>query len=160
MTEQQTQEVTVAAEGEREIVTERVFNAPRERVFKAFVDPDLIPRWWGRREDTTTVDRMDVREGGDWRFVTEGPDGTHAFRGTFRVVDPPHELEQTFEWEGLPGHIAVETTTFDDLGDGRTRVTTRSRFDTTEDRDGMLASGMEIGLGQSYEQLDELLASG
>src|SRR3954470_19392289 len=160
MTNQQTNRLHVAAEGEREVVTERVFDAPREKVFQAFVDPELIPRWWGRRQDTTRVARMDVREGGDWRFVTDGPDGTHAFRGTFRVVDPPRELEQTFEWEGLPGHIAVETTTFDDLGDGRTRVTTRSRFDTSEDRDGMLASGMEIGLGQSYEQLDELLASG
>jgi uncharacterized protein YndB with AHSA1/START domain len=160
MTSQQTNELTVAAQGDREILSERVFNAPRERVFQAFVDPELIPRWWGRREDTTTIDRIDVRPGGDYRFVSEGPGGTHAFRGTFRVVDPPRELEQTFEWEGLPGHIAIDTTTFEDLGDGRTKVSTRSRFDTTDDRDGMLASGMEIGMGESYEQLDELLASG
>jgi uncharacterized protein YndB with AHSA1/START domain len=158
MTNQQTNELHVAAEGEREIVTERVFDAPRERVFQAFIDPELVPQWWGRRQDTTTVDKMDVREGGDWRFVTDGPDGTTAFRGTYRVIDPPSKLEQTFEWEGMPGHVVVETATFEDLGDGRTKVSTLSRFDTTEERDGMMASGMEIGMGESYEQLDELLA--
>jgi uncharacterized protein YndB with AHSA1/START domain len=158
MTNQQTGALRVAAEGEREVVTERVFDAPRELVFRAFVDPELVPRWWGRRDDVTTVDKMDVREGGDWRFLTDGPDGAHAFRGTYRSIQPPELLEQTFEWEGLPGHVVVETATFEDLGDGRTKVSTRSRFDTTEDRDGMLASGMEIGLGESYERLDELLA--
>jgi uncharacterized protein YndB with AHSA1/START domain len=158
MTQQQAQN-QVAAEGDREIVTERVFDAPRELVFRAFVDPELIPQWWGRRADTTTVDKMDVRVGGDWRFVTEGPDGTHAFRGTYRAVDPPERLEQTFEWEGMPGHFVVETATFEDLG-GRTKVTTRSLFHTTEERDGMLSSGMEIGLAESYERLDELLAGG
>ena len=160
MTDQQTQSLHVAAEGDREIVSERVFNASRERVFQAFVDPELIPQWWGRREDTMTVDKLDVREGGDWRFVTDGPDGSHAFRGTFRAIEPPERVEQTFEWEGMPGHIVVETATFEDLGDGRTKVSTRSRFDTTEERDGMLASGMEIGMGESYEKLDELLAKG
>jgi uncharacterized protein YndB with AHSA1/START domain len=155
----QTQSLKVAAEGDREIVTERVFDAPRERVFQAFVDPELIPQWWGRRQDTTTVDKMDVREGGEWRFVTDGPDGTTAFRGTYRMIDPPSKLEQTFEWEGMPGHVVVETATFEDLGGDRTRVSTRSRFDTTEERDGMLASGMEVGMGESYERLDELLAA-
>jgi uncharacterized protein YndB with AHSA1/START domain len=158
--QQQTNRLTVAAEADREIVTERVFDAPREQVFQAFVDPELIPRWWGRRADTTTVDRMDVRVGGDWRFVTDGPDGSHAFRGTYRAIEAPEKLEQTFEWEGMPGHVVVETATFEDLGDGRTKVSTRSLFHTTEERDGMLASGMEIGLGESYEQLDELLAAG
>jgi len=160
MTNQQANRLHVAAEGDREIVTERIFDAPRERVFQAFVDPELIPKWWGRRQDTTRVDKMDVREGGDWRFVSDAPDGSNAFRGTFRVIDRPERLEQTFEWEGLPGHIAVETATFEDLGDGRTKVTTRSRFDTTEDRDGMLSSGMEIGMNETYERLDELLAEG
>jgi uncharacterized protein YndB with AHSA1/START domain len=155
MTQQQAT-THVATEGDREIVTERVFEAPRERVFEAFVDPELIPQWWGRRVDTTTVDRMDVREGGEWRFVTDGPDGNTAFRGVYRVVQPPEFLEQTFEWEGMPGHIVVESATFEDLA-GRTKVTTRSLFHTTEERDGMLASGMEIGLSESYERLDELL---
>ena len=160
MTDQQTQSLKVAAQGDREIVTERVFAAPRELVFQAFIDPELIPQWWGRRADRTTVDKLDVREGGEWRFVADGPDGTTAFRGTFRVIDPPSKLEQTFEWEGRPGHSAVEPATFEDLGGGRTKISTVSRFDTTEDRDGMLNSGMEIGMGESYEQLDELLAKG
>jgi uncharacterized protein YndB with AHSA1/START domain len=160
MTNQQTNALHVAADGDREIVTERVFSAPRERVFQAFVDPELVPKWWGRRADTTTVDKMDVRVGGDWRFVTDGPDGSTAFRGTFRAIEPPELIEQTFEWEGMPGHIVVEIARFEDLGDGQTRVSTRSLFHTTEERDGMLASGMEIGMGESYEKLDELLAQG
>ena len=157
MSNQQQTQAQVTAQGDREIITERVFEAPRERVFQAFIDPELIPRWWGRRQDTTTVDKMDVREGGDWRFVTEAPDGSHAFRGTYRVIEPPEKLEQTFEWEGMPGHVVVETATFEDLG-GRTRVRTRSLFHTTEERDGMLASGMEQGMNETYERLDELLA--
>jgi uncharacterized protein YndB with AHSA1/START domain len=156
----ETQSLQVSAQGEREIVSERVFDAPRERVFKAFTDPELIPQWWGRHQDTITVDKMDVREGGDWRFVTDGPDGQHAFRGTIRIIDPPAKVEQTFEWEGMPGYVAVDTATFEDLGDGRTLVRTRTLFHTTEERDGMLASGMEIGMGESYERLDALLAAG
>jgi uncharacterized protein YndB with AHSA1/START domain len=159
MTEQ-TQATVVAAQGEREIVTERVFNAARERVFQAFVDPELVVQWWGRRVDTTRVDKMDVRVGGDWRFVTEATDGSNAFRGTYRVVDAPEVLEQTFEWEGMPGHVAVERAEFEDLGDGRTKVRTQTLFHTTEERDGMLASGMESGMSESHERLDELLAAG
>jgi uncharacterized protein YndB with AHSA1/START domain len=139
--QQQTHRLTVTAEGDREIVTERVFDAPRERVFKAVVDPEL------------------VRVGGEWRFVSEGPDGSHAFYGTYRAIDPPEKLEQTFEWEGMPGHVVVERAEFEDLGGGRTKVTTHSLFQTTEERDGMLASGMESGQAESYERLDELLAA-
>jgi uncharacterized protein YndB with AHSA1/START domain len=158
MMSQQSQAATITTPGDRDIVTERVFDAPRERVFQAYVDPELIPQWWGPRASTTVVDRMDVRVGGDWRFVTRDPEfGETAFRGTYREIDPPAKLEQTFEWEGLPGHIVVETATFEDLG-GRTKVTTRSLFHTTEERDGMLSSGMESGLNESYERLDELLA--
>jgi uncharacterized protein YndB with AHSA1/START domain len=155
----ETQTLKVEAHGEREIRAERVLNAPRERVYRAMTDPELIPQWWGRRQDTVTVDKMDAREGGDYRFVTEGPDGTHAFRGTFRVLDPPQKVEQTFEWEGMPGYVAVDTATLEDLGDGRTRVRVRTLFHTTEERDGMLASGMESGMGESYDRLEELLAA-
>jgi uncharacterized protein YndB with AHSA1/START domain len=158
MTNQQRQAAKITTPGDRDILIERVFDAPRERVFQAFVDPELIPQWYGHRAGTTVVDKMDVRVGGEWRFVSQHPEhGESAFRGIYRVVDPPAKLEQTFEWEGMPGYIAVETTTFEDLG-GRTKVTTRSLFHTTEERDGMLASGMEGGLNESYERLDELLA--
>jgi uncharacterized protein YndB with AHSA1/START domain len=146
---------------DREIVSERVFDAPRERVFAAYTDPELIPRWWGPRRMTTVVDRMDVRVGGAWRFVSSEPDGPEqGFRGIYREVAPSERIVQTFEWEGLPGHVIVETATFEDLGDERTRVRTTSLFHTTEERDGMLSSGMEGGLTESHERLAELLAQG
>jgi uncharacterized protein YndB with AHSA1/START domain len=151
----------VEAVGDREIRIERVFNAPRDRVFAAFTDPELIPRWWGPRQYTTRVEKMDVRPGGEWHFVHEGgnEEDNHGFRGEYREVTPPERLVQTFEWLGMPGHIAVETAAFEDLGE-RTRLVTTSVFDSTEDRDGMIASGMESGLSETYERLDEVLAEG
>ena len=143
---------------DREIHVERVFDAPRDRVFAAYTDPALIPEWYGPRDGTTIVDAMDVRPGGAWRFVFRGADGSeNAFRGTYREVTPPERLVQTFEWEGLPGHVSIETATFIDLG-GRTKVVTTTLFHTPEERDGMLASGMETGMNETYARLDELLA--
>lgn len=160
MTSEQQQAATAAVTtpAEREIHVERVFDAPRDKVFAAFTDPGLIPEWWGPRDTTTIVDKMDVRPGGDWRFVMRDADGSETgFRGTFREVTPPERLVQTFEWEGMPGHVSVDIATFEDLGD-RTRVVTVSQFHTPEERDGMLAAGMEGGLNESYARLDELLA--
>lgn len=149
---------TVTTPTDREIHVERVFNAPREGVFAAFTDPELIPEWWGPHGTTTSVDQMDVRAGGSWRFVVRDSDGSETgFRGTYREVTPPERIVQTFEWEGLPGHVSVESATFEDLGD-RTRVTSVSTFHTTEERDGMLGSGMEVGMNETYARLDELLA--
>jgi uncharacterized protein YndB with AHSA1/START domain len=149
---------TVTTPTDREILVERVFDAPRDRVYAAFTDPDLIPQWWGRREDTTTVDKMEVKPGGDWRFVTVDSSGEEqAFRGRFREVTPPERVVWTFEWEGMPGYVSVETVSFEDVGDG-TKVTSTSLFHTTEERDGMLDAGMEKGLNESYARLDELLA--
>lgn len=155
--QQQAATATITTPTDREIRIERVFDAPRDRVFATFTDPELIPEWWGPRDGTTVVDRMDVRAGGSWRFVARGDDGETAFRGTYREVTPPERIVQTFEWEGMPGNVAVETATFEDLGD-RTRVTTISLFHTNEERDGMLASGMERGLNETYARVDELLA--
>ena len=139
------QQATVTTPTDREIHIERVFDAPRDRVFAAFTDPELIPEWWGPHGTTTIVDRMDVRAGGSWRFVTRDPDGTEqGFRGTYREVTPPERIVQTWEWEGMPGHVSIETATFEDLGD-RTRMTSVALYHTTEERDGMLASGMERG---------------
>jgi uncharacterized protein YndB with AHSA1/START domain len=149
---------TVTTPTDREIVSVRVFEAPRERVFAAFTDPELIPQWWGPHGTTTTVDVMDVRPGGAWRFVMDG-DEENGFRGTYREVSPPERVVQTFEWEGMPGHVIVETVTFEDLGE-RTRMTNVSLFHTQEERDGMLASGMEKGLTETHERLDALLAQG
>jgi uncharacterized protein YndB with AHSA1/START domain len=149
---------TLTTPSDREIVSERVFDAPRGRVFAAFTDPQLIPQWWGPRRMTTIVDHMDVRPGGTWRFVARDPNGREqGFRGTYREVTPPERLVQTFEWEGMLGHVVVETVSFEDLGE-RTKVTTTSLFHTPEERDGMLASGMESGLTESHERLAELLA--
>jgi len=156
--QQQAARAIVTTQGEREIRIERVFASPRDRVFAVYTDPALIPEWWGPRGTTTIVDRMEVRPGGAWRFIAQDCDGSQtAFRGEYREVSAPERIVQTFEWEGLPGHVSVETATFEDLGD-RTRVVTVSVFDTTEDRDGMIDSGMENGLQETYERLDELLA--
>ena len=160
MTSDQQEEATatLTTPTEREIHVERVFDAPRKRVFAAYTDPELIPEWWGPRETTTVVDQMDVSVGGSWRFVIRNSDGSETgFRGTYREVTPPERIVQTFEWEGMPGHVSVETATFEDLGD-RTKVITTSIFHTSEERDGMLSSGMERGMNETYARLDELLA--
>jgi uncharacterized protein YndB with AHSA1/START domain len=144
--------------GDREIRVERVFDAPRDRVYDAYTNPDLVPEWWGPHDTTTVVDYMDVRVGGGWRFVGTDSDGNEAaFRGTYREVVPNERIEQTFEWEGLPGHISVERAEFEDLGD-QTRVVTTTMFMTQEDRDGMISSGMEKGMNETFERLDALLA--
>lgn len=151
---------TVSKRGDREIYIEREFDAPRERVFAAFTDPELIPQWWGPRKVTTVVDRLEARTGGDWRFVCRNEDGSEdAFRGTFREVTPPERITWTFEWGGMPGYVSVDAVEFEDLGDGRTKVTSTSTFLFPEERDGMLEAGMEQGLSESHERLDELLAS-
>ena len=100
-----------------------------------------------------------MRPGGHWRFVERSDDGTHGFEGRFREVTPPERIVQTFEWDAMPGHVAVETMTLEDPGDNRTRVVTTSLFHTTQERDGMLRSGMEGGLNESYVALDKVLAS-
>src|SRR5262245_12975260 len=127
MSTEQKNEITVSKPSEREVMLEREFNAPRERVFAAFIDPELVPRWWGRRVDTTVVDVMDVRPGGQWRFVSSAPEGEFAFRGVYREISPPERVVQTFEWEGMPGHVCIETIEFEDLGE-RTRMVNTSLF--------------------------------
>jgi uncharacterized protein YndB with AHSA1/START domain len=102
---------------------------------------------------------MEVERGGHWRYVEHSPDGTHGFEGRYREVTPPLRLAQTFEWDGMPGYVAITTATFEDLGDGRTKVITTSLFHTKEERDGMLSSGMEQGLNESYAALDTLLGT-
>ena len=149
---------TVTTPRDREIRIERVFDAPRDRVWQAHTDPALVAQWWGRG-NKLVIERMEVERGGYWRFVEHGPEGIHGFEGRYREVTPPERIVQTFEWDGMPGHVIVETATFEDLGDGRTRIVTTSLFHTNEERDGMLASGMEQGLGESYAALDRLLAT-
>lgn len=143
---------------DREVTMTRVFDAPRELVFRAYTDPELMPRWWGPRNLTTTVDKMDVRPGGEWRFVHHAPDGSeYAFRGEYREVVPPDRLVNTFEYEGMPGHVIVDTATFEEY-EGKTKLTVVSLFASIEDRDGMLATGMEEGGKETWDRLAELLA--
>ena len=145
--------------GKLEVKMTRVFDAPRELVFKAHIDPKAIPQWWGRRNSKTTVDKMEVRDGGRWRFVERGSDGQeHGFHGVFHAIVPSERIVQTFEYEGVPGHVLLETLAFEEM-DGKTILTGQSVFQSVEDRDGMVASGMEQGANETHDRLEELLAS-
>jgi uncharacterized protein YndB with AHSA1/START domain len=146
----------IAEPGKQEIVITRVFDAPRELVFKVSMDPNLIPRWWGPKSLTTTVDKMDVRTGGVWRFVQQDADGNDfAFHGVYHEISQKR-LVQTFEFEGMPGHVLLEICTFEDI-DGKTRLTEKSVYESVEDRDGMLKSGMEEGAKETMDRLAELV---
>lgn len=139
-----------------ELQITREFDAPREIVFRAMTDPTLLPKWWGPRRYKTVVDTMDVRPGGKWRMRNIGADGEHAFRGEFREVTPPERVVWTFEYEPLAGHISVETMTLTEH-EGRTLLTVHDVFSSKEDLDGMLQSGMESGMAESYDRLDDLI---
>jgi uncharacterized protein YndB with AHSA1/START domain len=150
--------MTFVTPSDREIIMERVFDAPRERVFKAYTDPKAIPLWWGPRRYTTIVEKMDVRPGGTWRYISRGSDGAEfAFHGVYREIVRPKRIVTTFEFEGTPGHVVVDTATFEEH-DGKTKVTVTSRFETVEDRDEMVKTGMEEGARESWDRLAEYLA--
>ena len=149
--------LTLDVVSDLEIVLTRSFDAPRALVFKTMTDAAMIPKWWGPRDATTVVDKMDVRRGGEWRFRTTMSNGEWtAFRGTYEDVTPPERLVYTFEWEGLPGHVSRESITLREE-DGRTIVTNTVRFDSVEDRDGMLRSGMQKGATETMDRLAALL---
>ncbi|TNY35870.1 SRPBCC family protein [Thermomonospora catenispora] len=145
--------------GRQDIVIKRVFDAPPDAVFEAFTDAETVARWMGPRGYTLSIDRWDARTGGSYRYETSGPDGSDGFHGSFHEVTAPRRIVQTFEWEGLPGHVTLETAEFQRLGDGRTRYVGTSVFQSVEDRDGMAASGMRQGVNEGFEKLDEILAS-
>jgi len=149
---------TITTPSDREVRIERIFAASRDRVWRAMTDPDLVAQWWGRGQKMV-VERMEVKRGGHWRFVVHAASGLQGFEGRYREVTPPERFVWTFEWDGMPGYVAVDTVTFEDLGDGRTKVVTTSLVHTTEERDAMLKSGMEPGLNDSYAALDRLLAT-
>lgn len=144
---------------DREIQVERVFDAPRDRVWRAFTEPEQLAQWWGRG-NKLVIERLEVERGGHWRHVEHADGEEHGFEGRYREVTPQERLVYTFEWDGMPGYVVLETVVFDDLGDGRTKVTNTSLFFTTQERDGMLQSGMDEGLNQAYAALDRLLANG
>ncbi len=147
----------IAKPGKQEIIMTREFSAPRDLVFKTMSDPALIPQWWGPHGLTTEVDQMDVRMGGIWRYVQRDTEGNeYAFRGVYHEIRAPERMVYTFEWEGLPGHILLETVTLQEQ-DGKTLVTDASVFQSLEDRDGMVQSGMEEGAADTWDRLEALL---
>lgn len=151
--------LTVSTPSDREIVLTRDFDAPRELVFKALSDPEHLRAWWGQKGSTLSICEVDFRPGGAWRLVERDVNGAEwGFRGQVREIDPPQRLVQTFEFDGMPGHISVETMLLEDIG-GKTRLTVTSAFDSKEDRDGMLQSGMEKGAAESYDRLEAHLAT-
>lgn len=155
MAEQSTLMVTLPSD--REIKMTRVFNAPRELVFEAHTKCEHLEKWWGQRGSPMSVCELDFRPGGKWRFVQKSPAGEEwGFRGEFREIVPPSTIVWTFEFEGMPGHISVDTLTFTEE-DGRTTLTAVSTFDSVEDRDGMLQSGMEAGATETWDRLEEYL---
>jgi uncharacterized protein YndB with AHSA1/START domain len=145
-----------AASGDRVLRTERDFNASRERVWRAFTDPEQVVQWWGRGNQLA-IERMELERGGHWRFVETAPDGVHGFEGRYREVTPPQRIVLTFDWDGMPGYPIIVTTTLEELGNERTRVITESLFITGADRDQAMHAGMTEGMSQSYAALEELL---
>src|SRR5258707_14774950 len=149
----------IAEPGKQEIIMSRVFDAPRELIFKVMTDPKHIPQWWGKRTQTTIVDKMDVKPGGLWRFVQRDQQGNEfAFHGVYHSITAPERVIDTFEFEGMPGHVILETMTLEAQANGKTRLTVSSVFQSVADRDGMISSGMEEGANESYDRLAELLA--
>jgi uncharacterized protein YndB with AHSA1/START domain len=135
----------------------RVFDAAPEKVFRAHTDPDLLVRWLGPRDIVMTVDHYDCRTGGSYRYVHSRGADQFGFYGCFHEVRPAELIVQTFCFEGFPDSVALERLTLEDLGDGRTRLVATSLVDSFEGRDAFVASGMESGVRQSYERLDEAL---
>ena len=149
-----------AEPGKQEVLVTREFDAPRELVFKAYTDPKLYVQWLGPRGFGMKLETFEPRSGGRWRYIHIDPQGNEfGFHGVNHEVLAPERIIGTFEFEGLPekGHVMLETVRFEELPGGRTRVTTQSVFQSVADRDGMVASGMERGVVDSHERLDELL---
>lgn len=151
----------IAEEGKQEILIEREFDAPRELVFKAYTDRELFSQWMGPRDLKIALEKFEPKSGGSWKYVHTDKDGNkYGFHGVNHEVLAPERIIGTFEFEGLPeqGHVTLETARFEELPGGRTKVVSQSVFQSVADRDGMMQSGMEGGLKESYERLDELLA--
>ncbi len=148
----------IAEPGVPQIVITRQFDAPRELLFRAHVDPELLVQWLGPRALTMRVDRLEARDAGRWRYTHWDAAGhEYAFHGLYHGTPSPDGIVQTFEFEGTPGHVSLQTLTFEDQG-GKTLLRTNALFQSVEDRDGMVRSGMEGGVNDSMERLDGLIA--
>jgi uncharacterized protein YndB with AHSA1/START domain len=138
----------------------REFDAPPEKVFRAHTDPELVRQWLGPRRLAMRIDHYDCRTGGSYRYVHSDGEHEFGFHGSFHEVRPAELIVQTFTFDGVPDEVALERMVFTDLGDGRTRLTGTSLVGSFAARDAFVASGMEAGVREVYERLDELLASG
>ena len=150
-----------AEPGKQELFITREFDAPRELVFKAYTDPKLYVQWLGPRGFTMTLEKFEPKSGGSWRYIQKDKDGNEfAFHGVIHEVLAPERIIDTFEFEGLPevGHVILQTAKFEALPGERTKVMAQAVFQSVADRDGMIASGMESGVNEGFERLDELLA--
>ena len=161
---EQTATRETAIEADPNVPTIRIirdFDAPPDRVFRAWVDPELVGKWLGPKSSEMRIDQWNAHTGGNYRYaaVQDGEEGA-AFYGSFHEVRSSERLVQTFTWEGMPDGVSLETMTFEDLGDGRTRTVGLSVVDSFEGRDAIMASGMEVGVYEGYEKLDALLAQG
>lgn len=145
--------------GSLEVLVTTVLDAPKQAVFRAFTEPDLVSNWWGPAEYDCKVESLDARTGGSWRIVHVDTDGNeYGFNGVFHLVSPD-EIVQTFEFEGMPGHVSLETAIFEEV-DGKTKVTMQDVYQSVEDRDGMMDAGgrsfIPIGMAQLAEVLRNL----
>jgi uncharacterized protein YndB with AHSA1/START domain len=139
----------------------RDFDAPPEKVFRAWIEPDLVVQWLGPKSTEMRIDKWDADTGGNYRYVAiQNGEEVAAFYGSFHEVRPSERLVQTFTWEGMPDGVSLETMTFEDLGNGRTRTIGLSVVENLETRDAIMASGMDVGVNEGYEKLDALLAHG
>ena len=152
-------EMQVTAEpGVPQVVVTRTFDAPRELVYRAFTEPALLVQWLGPRKYTMKIDRFDLRDGGTWRYVHSDDAGNaFGFHGVFHGEASIDGIVQTFEFEGVPGHVSMDTVTFEQTG-GKTTVRTNTVFQSVEARDGMVESGMASGMSEGYDRLQDLLA--
>lgn len=148
----------IAEPGRQELFMVYELDAPRELVYKVMTEPALAGDWRGPADLTTKVEMMDVRPGGQWRMVQRDPQGKeYAFHGVYHTLKFPERIISTFEWEAMPGHVLLETYSFEELPGNRTRVTDQAVFQSVADRDGMLATGMETGAVEMVERLNDLL---
>jgi uncharacterized protein YndB with AHSA1/START domain len=154
-----TNQLTVTTPSDLEIVMTRVFDAPRDLVFEAHSSCEHMRRWWGPRRYEVAECVIDFREGGAWRIVQRGADGVeYGFSGEFREIVPPERITWTFEFDGAPGHVSVQTVTFEEH-DGKTILTAAAVYDSVESRNATLESGMAEGAGETWDRLEEYVAT-
>jgi uncharacterized protein YndB with AHSA1/START domain len=146
----------VAEPGKQMIVITQIFDAPRDLVWKIYKNPELLSKWWGPKMLKTDVEKMEVKTGGSWRVVQQDPEGNKfGFHGVYHDVQP-YQVTRTMEWEGMPGHVLLESVKMEEI-DGKTKVTNNTVFQSVEDRDGMIETGMKDGVMESYDRFVELL---